>query len=266
MVEADTLSDGWLDTLRMVRSQSDHSLVHTFTTIQRPLIEIGEIRTACDQLLSGLGLQPVVTVANTIFPSSYTGSGATASTLSERYLKSYPMIRKLQPHRGDTYFGRLVQYPLTTRPINQLERIVNNLLSEMRSSAPKKTRYELLFESPEEDTPGPQKTQSAIMRVATDNQIMGFPCLSMCSLQLDQGHLHLLAHYRHEYLVERGYGNYLGLATLLDFVSRQVSALPGRLTVVTGRAEVEKAIRKIDALSAAVDAESRTEIAIPGSL
>ncbi len=136
----------------MVRSQSDHSMVHTFTTIQRPLIEIGEIRTACDQLLSELGLQSVETVANTIFLSSYAGSGTSASTLSERYLKSYPMIRKLQPHRGDTYFGRLVNYPLTTRPINQLERIISNLRSELRSSAPKKTRYELLVRVPSEQT------------------------------------------------------------------------------------------------------------------
>jgi hypothetical protein len=262
VVEADTLSDGWLETLRMVRLQPDHSMFHTFTTIWRPLIEINEVRAACNQLLSDLGLQSVKTVANTIFPSSYATIDTSVSTLSERYLRSYPMIRKLQPHRGDTYFGRLVSYPLTTSPTNQLERLIANLRSELRSSTPKKTRYELLFESPSEQTTGELATQSAIVRAVTDNQIMGFPCLSMCSLQLDQGHMHLLAHYRHEYLVERGYGNYLGLARLLEFVSRQISVPPGRLTVVTGRAEADKALRKTDALFAAVDAQSRTEIAI----
>ena len=66
----------------------------------------------------------------------------------------------------------------------------------------------------------------------------------MCSLQLEHDRLHLLAHYRHEYLIERGYGNYLGLARLASFVASQAGLQPGRLTIVTGHVDVERAIRK----------------------
>jgi hypothetical protein len=234
-------------------------MFHTFTTIQRPLIEINEIRTACDRLLVDLELQSITTVANTIFPSSYQRDNGTVLDLSDRYLKSYATIRKLQPHRGDTYFGRLVRYLSPAGNINQLERLIDNLRAEIRTTGPKKARYELTLESPDVSPTGPHDSHAVVVRAVTDNQIMGFPCLSMCSLQLDQGRLHLLAHYRHEYLIARGYGNYLGLAGLVNFVASQVELQPGRLTIVTGHVNVEKGIRKVDELATAVEAGPRTE-------
>jgi hypothetical protein len=51
--------------------------------------------------------------------------------------------------------------------------------------------------------------------------------------------VHLLAHYRYEYLIERGYGNYLGLARLLDYVATSAGLAAGQMTVVTGRAHVD---------------------------
>jgi thymidylate synthase len=76
---------------------------------------------------------------------------------------------------------------------------------------------------------------------------MGFPCLSGCSFQLDHGIVHLLAHYRYEYLIQRGYGNYLGLARLLNYVATSAGLIAGQMTIVTGRAHVdapEKALRR----------------------
>ena len=43
-----------------------------------------------------------------------------------------------------------------------------------------------------------------------DNGLLGFPCLSHCSFQLDRsGTLHAMAHYRSHLMVERAYGIYL---------------------------------------------------------
>ena len=72
-----------------------------------------------------------------------------------------------------------------------------------------------------------------------DRSAMGFPCLSFCSFQLDHGRLHLLVHYRRQLLIERGYGNYLGLARLLCYVGEQVGATPGQLMIVAGVAKVD---------------------------
>ncbi len=65
---------------------------------------------------------------------------------------------------------------------------------------------------------------------------MGFPCLSFLSFQVDQDQLHAVAHYRYQFLMQRGYGNYLGLARLMGYVAGQVGLDPGRLMVVVGRA------------------------------
>ena len=55
---------------------------------------------------------------------------------------------------------------------------------------------------------------------------MGFPCLSFCSFQLDGDTLHMIAQYRYQYLIERGYGNYLGLGQLLGYVSKSCRPEP----------------------------------------
>jgi hypothetical protein len=48
--------------------------------------------------------------------------------------------------------------------------------------------------------------------------------------------VHLLATYRNQYLVERGLGNYIGLANLRDYVAVQAGLAPGELMVVAGHA------------------------------
>ena len=72
---------------------------------------------------------------------------------------------------------------------------------------------------------------------------MGFPCLSFCSFQLDGDMLHMVAQYRYQYLIERGYGNYLGLGQLLGYVCATVGLRPGQLTIITGVAAVDSAAR-----------------------
>jgi thymidylate synthase len=61
----------------------------------------------------------------------------------------------------------------------------------------------------------------------------------LCSFQLDHNHLHLVAHYRSQYLVQRGYGNYLGLGRLLGYVAEATGLLAGELMVVAGYIAVD---------------------------
>ena len=79
---------------------------------------------------------------------------------------------------------------------------------------------------------------------------MGFPCLSHCSFQLDaNGRVNLLATYRSQYLVQRGYGNYLGLGRLLAYVAAQTELSVGQLTVVAGLAHLENPILPVRAIA-----------------
>jgi thymidylate synthase len=81
-----------------------------------------------------------------------------------------------------------------------------------------------------------------------DTSPMDFPCLSMCSFQLDRDTLHLSAHYRSQYLVKRGYGNYLGLARLQRYVADAAGVAVGQLLVVAGLAHVDAPKYRIAAL------------------
>ena len=54
------------------------------------------------------------------------------------------------------------------------------------------------------------------------------PCMSSCAFQLDGHSVHLLAQYRNQWLVTRGYGNYPGLGRLLVYVAGQAGLESGR--------------------------------------
>ena len=83
-----------------------------------------------------------------------------------------------------------------------------------------------------------------------DNSLLGFPCLSHCSFQLDRsGTLHAMAHYRSQLMVERAYGNYLGLGRLLSYIAAQAGLDTGELTVTAGYARLD-CRRRLSALLA----------------
>jgi hypothetical protein len=45
--------------------------------------------------------------------------------------------------------------------------------------------------------------------------------------------------------VEKGYGNYLGLARLLEYVAESVDLTPGQLTVTAGRIQTDASNRAL---------------------
>ncbi|MFD1145665.1 thymidylate synthase family protein [Saccharothrix hoggarensis] len=79
----------------------------------------------------------------------------------------------------------------------------------------------------------------------TDAMPLGFPCLSHVSFQAVGNTVHALAQYRSQYLVERGYGNYLSLGLLLRYVADAAGLQVGALTVTTGLAAVDGGVRQL---------------------
>lgn len=121
-----------------------------------------------------------------------------------------------------------------------MARLIDQLRQESRATGPKGARYEVsITESADNDTALEVATSIGVRAAHRDTSPLGFPCLSMLSFNLDGDEVHLLAHYRYEYLISKGYGNYLGLARLLAYVSTEAGLSAGRMTVVTGRAHVD---------------------------
>lgn len=262
VVVADNLSQAWLETTKDV-SASGGNRFHTLTRIMDPLAEDRQIRNSYDGLLRTLGMPSAETVANTIFPSGLAAAGSSPAKLVERYVQAYPALRRFGPNKKGTYFGRIVAYPSPTGDRDQLTPLIRKLADELKSPGPMSARYEVAIAGineqselatdsavPVEARPsdaGPDGTEVAVPIFAPhkDTSRRAFPCLSLLSFQLDTDRVHLLAQYRYEYLVEKGYGNYLGLARLLGYIAEAVDLAPGQLTVTAGRIKADASTRAL---------------------
>jgi hypothetical protein len=241
------ISDAWLGTV-VAASDSpgrDRGLFHLVTRIDDPCQEQPQIRAAADGLLRTLGFDPIETVANTIFPAQMASASRDHVHLAERYRGSYETIRRMHPaNRHGTYFGRLVKYPSAGGDRDQLADLIRRLHTELGTRGPKSARYEVNVSAPGnppiQDQPGHLLSASVpVYADGEDTSAMGFPCLSFCSFQLDHGSLHMVAHYRSQYLIQRGYGNYLGLGRLLGYVCDATGLRPGQLIVVAAAVTVD---------------------------
>jgi thymidylate synthase len=174
-------------------------------------------------------------VANTIFPAALARQNSDPVTLGARYRNLVPQLKRLDSNNSKgTYFQRLVDYPSADgNSVNQLARIIQTLDTERSNRGPKRARYEVLLSVPDLDGTVP------IVVPERDTSAMAFPCLSLLSFQLDGSRLHAVAHYRSQYMVQRGYGNYLGISRLLTYIADRAGISPGSLTVVVGLAHAD---------------------------
>lgn len=225
---------------------------HTVVRIENPLAEDPAVRAAVDGILRAASLRPVQTVANTIFPAAVAATSRDQLDLTRRYLKMLPTLRDMDPaNKHGMYFERLISYPGREGPVNQLDAIISRLRKETAKAGtgtgPLSAAYEAGFAVPDEDD-GDRPAEDCVsashvpVRVpGQDSRVRGFPCLSHCSFQLDRsGSLHAMAHYRSQLMVERAYGNYLGLGRLLGYVAGQAGLRVGELTVTAGYASLDQ--------------------------
>jgi hypothetical protein len=155
-----------------------------------------------------------------------------------------PTLKRYYKNRRGTYFQRLIAYPTKDGPFDQIDATIKRIGIERATPGPRRARYEQIFvEGGDLGT-----TATPVYVPGRDNSAMAFPCLSHCSFQLDGERVHLLATYRSQYLVERGYGNYLGLGRLLAYVALRSGLQVGRLTVVAGLTHLENPILPVRAL------------------
>ena len=227
-------------------------LLHARVTITDPGAGDPEVRALVDRMLTVLKKAPVQTVVNTLFPAALTRVSKTPHELSSRYTAMYKRIRReAGANGGGTYFGRIVHYPARDEPVNQLTRLIEQL---RRDQSAKKTRPAAIYEiataapgavtgqdrRPLDDASDATCTEETQVYAPTPDTIpMGFPCLSHLSWQRVGGRLHLLAQYRHQYLIERAYGNYLALGLLQRYVATAAELDVGELSVDTGLCTLE---------------------------
>lgn len=222
----------WAEMCRALLAVDGHAAYHTVARIGTSSVDQTQ-QDLVDQLLDTRGHQPTDTVANTIFPSALAARCAGIDELVAKYRSLYPRLKAFGKNRGGTYFGRLVDYPDSPDRGNQLGHVVEKLKRETDGSH-KSSIYECAVYHPEHDA----------------GKSLNFPCMSSCAFHLDAngGRLFFVAQYRNQHLVERGLGNYLGLARLRDYVAKEAGLEPAELMIVAGHAKLEGAVGPVATL------------------
>lgn len=259
-----TVSEAWLNAVQAVDAAPERRLFHLVTRVSDPVAEEPRIRAAADALLRDRDLDPVETVANTIFPAQLAAAASGPDELAERYRRIYPTLRRLHKNnQKGIYFGRIVAYPSAGGEVDQLAELIRRLRTELRTPGPKSARYEMNVSGAGDSTEShetcsaPELTDATSVSVYAadrDTSAMAFPCLSFCSFQLAGDTLHMVAQYRYQYLIQRGYGNYLGLGQLLGYVCSTVGLKPGELMVVAGVAAADAPRYQVARLTASAQA------------
>ena len=184
-------------------------------------LESGNIRKELDKFLKYYNDRSCLTVSNTIFPRSLWNKANKRSELYYRYYNIWPLIKKDKSNINGTYFLRMINYNkiLDDKTTNQLEHIIETWLrGNHRRSA----------------------LQAAIFDPRMDHnhsKRKEFPCLHQIAfnplgINGNDG-LELIAFYANQTIIEKAYGNYLGLINLGQFMSYEMGIKLTRLTCIS---------------------------------
>jgi hypothetical protein len=240
-VEERNLSIAWGRGLRLASARGDKEAVPLIVGItgfdeHGNVEEDSRIRSALENVLAAAGKQGIETVANTIFPRSLWNPGAQRELLFERYLEILPSIRKAtRKNARGIYFERMI----TGGPSgseNQLEFGIGTYLS--RKGVRRSILQVAIFD--------PSRDHSAAAQ-------LGFPCLQHVTFAPSVEGLSVNAFYAAQYMVERAYGNYLGLCRLGQFIAHEMELPLVRLTCFTGIAECEIAKVRLAPIFGVID-------------
>ncbi|REJ65669.1 MAG: thymidylate synthase [Planctomycetota bacterium] len=185
-------------------------LVITVTDIADEVpVESKEIRQTLDAQLRRLDLQSCHTVANTIFPESMwnPNSSNDADQLFQRFERAWPRIRRCPANHRGSYFRRLTAYcpSGSDESVNQLEHVVNTY----RKGNHRRSALQASVFDPTRDH--------------NDCRQLGFPCLHQVAFTpIGSQGLSVTGFYATQFLLERAYGNYLGLCRLGRFMAKQM--------------------------------------------
>lgn len=225
-IETTNLSQGWIGACQALLDYRGGEANHLVVRMAEPLPENPVIRAAVDDFAALARVQEIAEVRNTIFPAELAADFADPQELEEEYFDAYEVIRRFSPQ--GTYFGRMCRYP---HPDGHTTRQLRNLVAKLtkaRAGTRWRATYQLNIYAEHKDA----------------NKKRGnFPCLAHVGFQLGgdgkPNRLDCVALYRNQDMVLKGYGNYLGLAQLQEYLARATDFEPGELMVIAGHASLE---------------------------
>lgn len=258
LINAANISLAWAEAFLRLRSAASHRLSPLTLTFcgfdDRGVMEVPEIRSALDATLSASTMQRVQTVANTIFPLSlWQYAKGNRAALYEEYRANLPEYVAMEPkkNRRGLYFGRLIAYDLDARTGDRLAHIPEGSIPENGNQL----EFIILHCKPGVRHSMFQASVFDPARDLTTSAQLGFPCLQHVTFipHFKEGTMSLTAFYATQQLFEKGYGNFLGLARLGQFVASQVGLKLDRVTCFVGIEKMESKPVEGEALEALIE-------------
>ncbi len=180
--------------------------------------ELPVIRQDLDRTLTGLGKQSCHTVANTIFPHNMWNDTLSGDQLFQRYRRLIPSLKRHPSNRNGLYFQRFIAYGCdkdANGGLNQLEQIIK----VWKAGHARRTALQAAVFDPRIDH--------------TMQRQRGFPCLQQVAFAKDEtGGLAVTGFYATQYIVEKAYGNYLGLCRLGRFMAHEMGLPLSKVTCI----------------------------------
>ncbi len=240
-----SIDEAWVSALAAAHAEDHGRLLHLVFAVDAPGAPEPGIVALNDELLLRAGHHSVDRVASTVFPSSsYADPGLTfepkmpagslavldaaATDLYSRYRTMLPLLQTFDGNGHGTYFGRLVSWPGKSGDgYNQLDTRVRQLRGRRTLSWSSTNAADMTTDEPlaTEWSGGLREYD------AHDERLIGFPCLVHLDISVLKNRLSLLAVYRHWHLIEKAYGNLIGLTRLHHFLVQQTGYRLGELMV-----------------------------------
>jgi hypothetical protein len=232
LISSGTLTDGWHEAIRALMTAPRRELYDLIVEVSDPSQADPGVIESVDAHLTLAGLQRLERVANTIFPARLAARAPDRPSFYGRYERMLPRIRRRDRRNArGTYFARIIRFPLQSDDSrsNQLERAITDLC--MNPDRRMRHIYEIQVFAP-----------------GRDLRPEGFPCLSSLSLHVESGRLRLAATYRNQFYIERGLGNFMGLARLQRYVADQADLPAGAMSVHAFHAQLDRPVREAQQL------------------
>lgn len=246
LISESNVSRAWLRAVKTVNENSGPMCV-SIVGLENGVEETPEIRADLDSYLKEKQIISVRETSETIFPFHYWSlKKQNGSDLVSWYIEKYlprhqARVRKRGAHiPRETYFERLVAYKghqpsgdgIEPVPVNQLKRIIDTF-----------HYYHALGKNP-----SPSKFIATCLNPSFDNTGMSpyltFPCLQQVGFSFVGNTITVTGYYTIQYLVKRGYGNYLGLCHLGEFISKETGLPLTRVNCFVGNPRIDNADRK----------------------
>lgn len=250
LFEADSVSKAWSQAFVAACGSSRHEiapLVVSVTGFDSDGVVANDPRCQgmVDECIASLGVQLTCEeVASTIFPESLWDPRGSRQEFFNRFRDALPGIihvrrGRKRPNKRGTYFQRMWSFrePLDRLPmyapfpdeymnppagrLNQLEHVIQmHLKARERGAGARRSGLQAAIFDP--------------MRDQLESPYLPFPCLHHVAFLPDGESLNVVGYYGLQYLIQRAYGNYLGLSRLGRFMANEMGLVLKRVTCIAG--------------------------------